>query len=121
MLPMEPINIGVQKMGRLSKLLKTAALAGLFGFGVLAAMPASADRLMMRCDHDGDRCVRMICEKDGDDCRRATWRDDYYRENDRRRDRHDRDRDESRAENRDRGHWACDEDGDSCRWTYSDY
>ncbi len=106
-------------MEHLSRGLKTAALAGLFGLGILtaSATSASADRLVTRCDRDGDRCVRMICDNDGDDCRRATWRDDYYRENYRNRDYSDRYRYGDR-DYRYRGHWTCDDDGDNCRWTY---
>jgi hypothetical protein len=111
-------------MMQISKALKTAALAGLFGLGALGAVssPAEAHRVYTRCDSDGDRCWRVVCDNDGDDCRRygvdTTYRyrdylnnygyygngygdtyDRYYRRGQRR--------------------WLCDRDGDDCHWTYS--
>lgn len=62
-------------MERLSKTLKTAALAGLFGLGVVATTTAArADQVRTYCDRDGDTCTRVVCEDDGDDCKRTTFR-----------------------------------------------
>ena len=85
-------------MLRLSKSLRTIAFAGTVGMGLLAlAAPASA-RTFVRCDGDGDRCVRIHCDWDGDDC----WREPVY---------YSRPAYEGRR-------WVCDEDGDECRWVY---
>src|SRR5579859_6836439 len=89
-------------MLRLSKILRSAAVAGVVGLGLVAvAQPASA-RTYVRCDYDGDRCVRVHCDWDGDDCWResAYYNEPYYRGS---------------------GRWVCDEDGDDCRWSYSNY
>jgi hypothetical protein len=84
-------------MLHLSKALKIGALAGMTGLGVaLAATPASAHSYV-RCDYDGDRCVRVNCDWNGDDCWRASayYNRPYYNGN---------------------GRWVCDGDGDDCRW-----
>ncbi len=71
-------------MERISKTVKIAALAGLFGLGVLAATTAArADQVRTYCDRDGDTCTRVVCEDDGDDCKRTTFQNSnhYYRRN----------------------------------------
>lgn len=84
---------------QMSKILKTATVAGFVGLGIAAvATPASA-RTYERCDYDGDRCVRIQCDWDGDDCWRTS---DYY----------------NRPYYRGYGRWICDDDGDDCRWVY---
>jgi len=111
-------------MMRFSKTLKTAALAGLFGLGfIAAASPALAERVYTRCDSDGDRCWRVVCDNDGDDCRRSRISNydnygSYYRYN--------RYYDNGRYNNYYNGyynnygrHWVCDRDGDDCHWSYS--
>ncbi len=69
-------------MEHLSKTLKTAALAGLFGLGVAGATPALAHSAYSYCDRDGDTCVRVVCDDDGDNCRRVTYQNPnrYYRQ-----------------------------------------
>jgi len=82
---------------RLSKCLKTVALAGTLGVSLVAlAAPASA-RTYVRCDGDGDRCIRVHCDWDGDDC----WREPVYY---------------SRPYPVEARRWVCDEDGDDCHW-----
>ncbi|MDE2134208.1 MAG: hypothetical protein KGM97_06635 [Alphaproteobacteria bacterium] len=114
-------------MKRLSKPLKTAALAGLFGLGmfVASATSASAHYISTRCDSDGDRCWRVVCDDDGDDCRRANSygsyygdynRSDYYNRTYNRWHDYDRyNRDYGRYNRR----WVCDSDGENCRWSTS--
>lgn len=97
-------------------LLKTGTLAALVGLGLVAASPALAHYTTTRCDHDGDRCWRVVCEDDGDDCRRVSYDNDYnrgtynsYYRGYYRNDSYDRDR---------YRHWVCDSDGDRCHWSY---
>lgn len=81
-------------------LLKSSALAGMVGLGLVAmAAPASA-RTFTRCDYDGDRCVRLHCDWDGDDC----WRQSSYY---------------SRPYYSGYGRWQCDYYGDDCHWVYN--
>jgi hypothetical protein len=108
-------------MTKLSNAIKTAAVAGLFGLGMMAATSTSAlaHYSTTRCDRDGDTCWRVVCDDDGDDCRRGDsyrtgydynrsyWNRGYYRNgyyNGYDRDRYRR--------------WVCDSDGDRCRWSY---
>ena len=97
-----------------SNTLRTAALAGLFGLGFIAAStgPALAERSYVRCDRDGDRCWRVVCDNDGDDCRRQRIDTSYYGYH---RNWYDRDR----YDNYGRRRWVCDRDGDDCHWSYN--
>jgi hypothetical protein len=118
-------------MMHFSKTAKRAALAGLFGLGVLVAMasPALASRVYTQCARDGGSCWRVICDNDGDDCSRyrinTSWsapyrdRDTYsgYRY-DRGRYNHDQ-YNRSRYFNDGYRHWVCDRDGDDCHWSYT--
>lgn len=111
-----------------AKTLKTTAVAGLFGLGLVVAMtsPALAHRSYTRCDSDGDRCYRVVCDDDGDDCRsyrmntgyygnRGYYNRGYYSNG-----YYGRDYDRSRGYyNSGYRHWVCDSDGDRCRWSYS--
>ncbi len=102
-------------MERLSRTLKTAALAGLFSLGIMATSTAArADQVRVYCDRDGDTCTRVVCEDDGDDCKRTTfqnpnrynrrnyWNNGY--------------RNGYGGAYRPYGHWVCDSDGDRCHW-----
>lgn len=63
-----------------ANLLKSAAVAGVLTLGGLAASvaPASADYVTTRCNGYGD-CYRVRCDNDGDDCvRTGYYRSDYY-------------------------------------------
>jgi len=64
-----------------AKTLKLTALAGLSAIAIAGfSTAASAHQTYVRCDRDGDRCVRVTCDNDGDDCRRSGYyRNDYYR------------------------------------------
>ena len=107
-------------MLKLSNAMKTAAVAGLFGLGMMAATTTSAlaHYSTTRCDSDGDRCYRVVCDDDGDDCRRVNsyhssydynrsyWNRGYYNNGY-----------NNYYGNRYR-HWVCDSDGDRCRWSY---
>jgi hypothetical protein len=55
----------------------------------------------VRCDTDGDHCVRVTCDSDGDRC----WRESEYSKN---------------SIYGGAGRWVCDSDGDRCRFEYSD-
>jgi hypothetical protein len=108
-------------MMRFSSTLKTTALAGLFGLGLIAASsPALADRVYTRCDSDGDRCYRVVCDNDGDECQRyrinTSNYNNYYRYNRY----YDNDRYNSNYYNRNNygRRWVCDSDGDRCHWSY---
>ncbi len=84
-----------------SNLLKSAAIAGLVGFGAMGAAvaPASADSIETRCSSYGD-CYRVRCNDWHEDCvRTGYYRSDY---------------------DRDRRRWVCDADGDDCHWQYYD-
>jgi hypothetical protein len=104
---------------RLSKTLKSAALAGILGLGLAAATttPANADRVYTRCN--SERCWKVAC--DWNDCRRmpVRWHGDgpSYR-TDRRY--YDSDRDRfyryHHFDHR-RGVWVCDGDSEYCRWS----
>lgn len=61
-------------------LLTSAAVAGVIGFGALAAAtPASAHYLTRRCSYYG--CYTYRCDNDGDRCSRVSYyhRDEDYR------------------------------------------
>lgn len=83
----------------MSKILKTATVAGFVGLGIAAVTAPASAHSYVRCDDDGDRCVRVHCDWDGDDC----WRQSVYY---------------GRPYYRGEGRWVCDEDGDDCRWVY---
>jgi hypothetical protein len=107
---------------RFSNSLKTAALAGLFGVGLIAASsPALADRVYTRCDRDGDRCWRVVCDNDGDQCQRYRINNGYYNNNYYRYNRY-YDNDYNNYYNNNYGRrWVCDSDGDRCHWSYDRY
>lgn len=65
-----------------AKTIKMTALAGLSAIAIAGgfASPASAHTSYVRCDRDGDRCVRVVCDNDGDDCRRVGYGRDYDRD-----------------------------------------
>jgi len=73
--------------------------AGCAALGLAASIAPAAAHTYVRCDYDGDRCVRIHCDWDGDEC----WRESAYY---------------SRPYYYGSGRWACDEDGDDCRWVY---
>lgn len=109
-------------MMHFSRMLKSAALAGLVGFGFVAATatPAKADRIYTRCDNDGDRCWRVRCDWDGDDCRRVPVRWNGYQSYRYERRYYDSDRDRFYRYHhfdRRRGLWVCDGDSEYCRWS----
>ena len=105
-------------MLKLTDVMKTTAVAGLFGLGMVAATatPALAHYSYTRCDNDGDTCWRVVCDNDGDDCRRvSTWHAGYNYDR-----RYQWNRgyyNNSYYGGRDR-HWVCDSDGDRCHWSY---
>lgn len=116
-------------MMRFSGNLKTAALAGLFGLGFLAAAPSAAQSDGIRCDRDGDRCWRVICDNDGDYCQRVNVNAEYYANRYRfnYNDYYDRTYGNGYSDNGNyysNGHyghdrsWVCDRDGDDCHWSY---
>jgi hypothetical protein len=110
---------GVRTMMHFSKIVKTAALAGLVGLGFTAATttPAAAERSFVRCDRDGDRCWRVVCDGYGYDCRRYMIRTGY---DNRRyysgRYYYDRQYDRGYYESGYR-RWVCDRYGNYCHWT----
>src|SRR5258706_11869937 len=77
--------------------LKTVALAGIVGLGIAASAAPAAARTYVRCDYEGDRCVRVHCDWDGDDC----WRGAAYF---------------NRSYYRGGGRWGCDENRDGRHW-----
>lgn len=81
------------------KLYRIMASVAFAGFGLAAVSTSASARTFVRCDYDGDRCVRIHCDWDGDDC----WRETIYRD---------------RPYYRGYGRWVCDDDGDDCRWVY---
>ncbi len=110
-------------MKRLSKPLKTAMLAGLFGLGMFAATAtaASARYTSTRCD--SYRCWRVVCDNDGDECRRASYGGDYgdYNRSDYYNRTYNRsyNRDYNRDYDRNNRRRVCDSDGENCRWSTS--
>jgi len=57
-------------------------------------------RVYERCDLNGEHCVRITCDRDADKC----WHESQYASNE---------------YYRHSGHWACDADGDRCRYVYT--
>lgn len=102
----------------MTKMLKTAALAGLLGLGLAAVLttPAQAERSTVRCDRDGNRWG-VSC--DWDDCRRVPVRAAWHQE----RRYYDNDRDRfyryHHFDHR-RGEWVCDGSSEYCRWSMRD-
>lgn len=93
-----------------AKIIKMTALTGLSAIAIAGfTAPASAHQSYVRCDRDGDRCVRVVCDRDGDDCRRVANYDRNY-------DRRGRDRDYRR------GHRAlvCNRRGYDCHYVWVD-
>ncbi|HUO93283.1 MAG TPA: hypothetical protein VMU22_10190 [Rhizomicrobium sp.] len=98
-------------MQNISSILKYAAVAGALGIGAIAlGTGTAAARTYTDCD--GGSCVRVHCNDFTGDC----WRESAYR---------DYDRDYNYDHDYYNGlyggydtdrHWACDEDGDDCRW-----
>ncbi|MFZ1988809.1 MAG: hypothetical protein WAW96_03460 [Alphaproteobacteria bacterium] len=90
----------------IAKTIKMTALAGLSAIALAGvSTAASAHQSYVRCDRDGDRCVRVTCDRDGDDCRRTA----YYNNSGRYRD-------------NDRGHrqLVCDRWGHGCHYVWVD-
>ncbi len=82
---------------------RSTAFAMLLGMiAVTAVASPAAAHSYTRCDWDGDHCVRVNCDWDGDECWRQSeyYGQPYYNRS---------------------GRWACDSDGDSCRWVYDGY
>ena len=95
-----------------AKTIKMTALAGLSALALAGvSTAASAHQSYVRCDRDGDRCVRVVCDNDGDDCRRVAYYNNDYRY-----------RDRNYGYNRGYGHrqWVCDRDGDRCHYVWVD-
>ena len=112
-----------------SKTFLVLAAAGLIGVGAGIALTgsASAETISHRCDADG--CWTVSCDNDGGYCRRV-WDGDRYSR------RHYTASDYSyeHANGRYVGNtwvpydqyqhrrsWACDSDGDNCRWMYESF
>ena len=99
----------------IAKTIKMTALAGLSAIALAGfSTAASAHQSYVRCDRDGDRCVRVTCDNDGDDCRRTAYYGDYGRDY--------RYRDSGGYYGRSYGHrqWVCDRDGDDCHYVWVD-
>ena len=82
------------------------ALAGLSAIALAGfSTAASAHQSFVRCDRDGDHCVRVTCDRDGDDCRRVVYNDN---------------RDRYRDGNYNRGHYQliCNRWGRECRYVW---
>src|SRR5690242_18589103 len=122
-------NIGRTTM-TVSTLLKSTAIAGSLGVGLLltTVSGALAHYTTTHCDSDGDRCWSVRCDDDGDDCRRVSSYDNYGAYN--RYNYGSRYYYYGSAYNRSYrnryGYWRCDRDGDDCHWVgsyryYGDY
>jgi hypothetical protein len=100
-------------------MLTTAALAGLLGFGALAATTGSATAYTTRhCDADG--CWTTNCDDDGY-CHRV-WDRHYYTESRFYRGNGYYDRNEWRDYDQNhRRTWVCDAYGNDCHWTYESF
>ena len=102
-----------------STTVKSTAIAGALGLGVLIATAsgAAAHYTTTRCDSDGDRCWTVRCDDDGDDCRRSSSYNNYGGYN--------RYNYGSRYSNgnaygdRRNRYQRCDRDGDDCHGTRS--
>jgi hypothetical protein len=91
-----------------NNLARNLLLAGVIGAGAFAATSApAAAATYSRCDSYG--CYREHCDYDGDNC----WREPVYYN----RSYYNRSYYPSSYSYR---HWACDVDGDNCRWVYGD-